>query len=141
MEAWAYGLQLNVIADGSVLVIFCVVCVCVRACVHVHVFVRACVLACVHTDKLKLVYCWIPKVACTSWKMWLRQLHNDPNAKDLMSTHRVATNNMTEVSVKGWWQTDGCMWESCCGLNGCSLALHARSRERTNQAYASVQTK
>ena len=68
-------------------------CVCACVCVSVYVGVH------MRADKLKLVYCWIPKVACTSWKMWLRQFHNDPNAKDLMSTHRAASNNITEASI------------------------------------------
>ncbi|GJP85608.1 hypothetical protein CLOP_g15712 [Closterium sp. NIES-67] len=45
-------------------------------------------------ESLGLLYCAIPKAACTSWKMWLRQQRNDSDAHNPRSTHLPARSHL-----------------------------------------------
>lgn len=38
-------------------------------------------------DAARLVFCWMPKVACTSWKMWLRTLAGEVAPRDPTRVH------------------------------------------------------
>ncbi|CAI5511344.1 unnamed protein product [Closterium sp. Naga37s-1] len=48
-------------------------------------------------ESLGVFYCAVPKAACTSWKMWMRQQHHDPNAADRSSVHRPYRSHLPAV--------------------------------------------
>ncbi|CAI5974000.1 unnamed protein product [Closterium sp. NIES-65] len=47
------------------------------------------------TEHLGLIYCFVEKVACTSWKMWLRAAHGFSNLTDYNYTHHAHLNGLT----------------------------------------------
>ncbi|CAI5512889.1 unnamed protein product [Closterium sp. Naga37s-1] len=53
--------------------------------------------ACATPESLGVFYCAVPKAACTSWKMWMRQQHHDPNAADRASVHRPYRSHLPAV--------------------------------------------
>ncbi|GJP48616.1 hypothetical protein CLOM_g7907 [Closterium sp. NIES-68] len=57
-------------------------------------------------EKLKTVYCFVPKAGCTGWKVWFREQQNRPNATDAWIAHdplhsglELLGNNMPEREV------------------------------------------
>ncbi|CAI5480603.1 unnamed protein product [Closterium sp. Yama58-4] len=48
-------------------------------------------------EDVGMVYCYVQKAGCTSWKFWLREQHHHPFPKSFLSAHTAHFTNVTAV--------------------------------------------